>query len=133
VAKPSSRKATAVSTSTQVEKAFVYETLAALNRHVKNVLGDLDRLRALGLFDSKFRRESGRICQAMIEETRTWINFGLVEVLHEHEERDRARFGRIRDQWEKKFEDPQDILIEAERLRRQSGGRKPANPRADFV
>ncbi len=58
--------------------------------------------------------------QMTIEETRAWLNFGVVETLHEREERDRARFGRIRDRWEKKFEDPQDVLIQADRMRRSA-------------
>jgi hypothetical protein len=125
VAKSPRRKSTGDSTSNKVEKALVYEALAAINRHVQDVLQDLDDLRALGLFDSRFRRQSLRAFQATIEETRAWINFGLVEVLHEREERDRARFSSIRYQWEEKFQDPQDILIKAERLKRQSGGRNP--------
>ena len=113
-------KLTRDSASNNVEKALAYEALASINWHFADVIHDLDRLPALGLFDSRFLRESLRVWQAMIEETRAWINSGLVEVLHEREERDRGRFGRIRYQWEEKFQDPQDILIKAERLKRQS-------------
>jgi hypothetical protein len=97
-------------------KPHAYEALSALNQHFEQVLQNLDRLRELGLFDTRFRRESVQACQAMIEETRAWINFGSVEVLHEWEERDRAFFGRIRHQFEDKYQDPHDILLKAERL-----------------
>jgi hypothetical protein len=58
VAKPPRRKSTRDSASNNVKKSLAYETLAAINRHVEEVLQDLDRLRALGLFDSRFRRAS---------------------------------------------------------------------------
>lgn len=108
-----------------VKKGGAYEALAALNQHFEQVLQDLDRLRELGLVDTRFHRESLQACQAMIEETRAWLNFGVVEVLRDREEGDRAHFGRIRYQWEKKFEDPQDLLIRAKGLKRQAPARKP--------
>jgi hypothetical protein len=99
--------------------------LAALDQHFEHVLQNVDRLRKLGLFKTRFHRESLQACQAMIEETRAWLNFGVVEVLRDREEGDRAHFGRIRYQWEKKFEDPQDLLIRAKGLKRQAPARKP--------
>jgi hypothetical protein len=86
---------------------------------------DLNRLREFHLFDTRFRHESLRACGAMIEETRAWVNSGLIEVLHNLEERDRARFGRTRQRWEKKFEDPQDVFIKADRMKRPSAAGKP--------
>lgn len=65
-------------------------------------------------------------CQATIEETRAWANFEIVEILHEREERDRAHFGGLRFQWEKRFEDPQDVLIQAELLKRKLPAKKPS-------
>jgi hypothetical protein len=43
--------------------------------------------------DTRFRRESLEACRATIEETRARANFEVVEILHEWEERDRARWG----------------------------------------
>jgi hypothetical protein len=115
------RKLNRASRSAKVaKKECAYEALAALNQHFEQVLQDLDRLHELGLFDTRFHRESLQACKAMIEETRAWLNFGVVEVLRDREEGDRAHFGRIRSQWERKFEDPQDILIKAKGLKRQA-------------
>jgi hypothetical protein len=126
VANLSPRKSTRASRQANVvKKGGAYEALAALNQHFEQVLQDLDRLRELGLVDTRFHRESLQACQAMIEETRAWLNFGVVEVLRDREEGDRAHFGRIRYQWEKKFEDPQDLLIRAKGLKRQAPARKP--------
>jgi hypothetical protein len=65
------------------------------------------------------QRESLATCQATIEETPAWLNFQATEALHEREELDRARFGRVRRRLEKKYEDPHDVLIEAERFKRK--------------
>ena len=132
MAKPPHRKSTGDSASSDVEKTLAYETLAAINRHFEQVLQDLDRLRELGLVDSRFHRESLQACQAMIEETRAWLNFGVLEVLRDREEGDRAYFGRIRYQWEKKFEDPQDLLIRAKELKRRAPAKKPGQQQGNF-
>jgi len=44
--------------------------------------------------------------------------------LAEREERDWTYFGRLRHQREKKLRDPQDMLIEADRLRQRSKRRR---------
>ena len=81
------------------DKAAVYEPLSALNQHFEELLAT---------------------CQASIEETRAWVNFEATETLHDCEERDRAHFGRIRHGFEKKYEDPQDVLLRAERMQKQT-------------
>lgn len=106
-------------------KSPTYEALSALNQHFEDVLENLGRLRKLCLLDTRFRRESLEACWATIEETRAWANFEIVEILHEREERDRARWGRIRCRWESKLEDPQDVLIKPMQLRRKSPVNKP--------
>ena len=96
-------------------KTAVYGALSDLNRNLEQVLLDLERLKTLGMFRNRFKRESLATCQATIEETRAWLNFEVTETLHEREERDWAHFGRVRRRFEKKSRDPHDVLIEAER------------------
>jgi hypothetical protein len=105
-------------------KSLAYEALSALNLRFEEVLQNLDRLRELRLFDTGFRLETLGTCRAALEETRSWINFEITESLHDCEQRDWARFGRIRNQRERKFEDPEDVLIKADRLRRKSAVQK---------
>ena len=105
-------------------KSRAYDALFALNQHVEQALRDLERLRQLGLFETRFRRESLKACWAAIEETRAWINFETTEFLQEREQRDWARFGKVRRRWEEKYEDPKDALIEAERLTRKLAPKK---------
>jgi len=84
-----------------VPKLLVYEALAALNRDFEQVLLDLERLGALGVFPDRRQRQFLKACRATLEETRAWANFELVEILHEREEREWVRFARLRRRAEK--------------------------------
>lgn len=96
------------------QKLSVYETLHSLNEGFEGVLGDLRHLQGLPFF----HRQLVRAFQVVVEETRAWVNFELVETMHEREQSDWARFGRLRNRWEKRYRDPEDILLEAEQLKR---------------
>src|SRR5260370_41476030 len=96
-------------------KLPVYETLHALNRDFEQVLADLEKLRKLGMF----LPECSTIYQVMIQDMRANANSGLLEVLTEREMKDWTRFGKLRRAWEKDLEDPNDILREAEQLKKQ--------------
>jgi hypothetical protein len=106
-----------LSVKTPSQKLQAYEALHALNRGFGEVLEGLTRIIGLG-----FRRQLVRHFQVMVEETRAWANFELTATLHEREERDWARYGRLRNRWVKRLRDPNDALIAAERL--SQGGRK---------
>jgi hypothetical protein len=99
------------------QKLRAYQTLYTLNQSFENLLADLQRLQRLAFFRPEFLREF----QVMVEETRACINFELVEAMHSREQDDWARFGRLRQKWEKRYRDPQDVLIEAEKLRKSAG------------
>ena len=109
------------------QKLQQYEALYGLNRGLEQVITDLTRLMGLG-----FRRQIVRHFQIVIEESRAWANFELTLTLLGREERDWARYRRIRRQWEKRLRDP--VLIEAERLgqKRQEFSRSEA-PSGAFV
>src|SRR5437899_3663307 len=112
------------------QKLHAYQTLFTLNQAFENVLADLQRLQRLPFFRPEFLREF----QVMVEETRACVNFELVESLHSREQDDWTRFGRLRQQWEKRYRDTKDVLIEAERpkkkLRKSSGKRHKAGTHA---
>ncbi len=97
------------------QKLRVYEILHSLNLGFEQVLADLVRLQEFPFL----RREPLGHLQVVVEETRAWANFELVEVLHSREQDDWTRFGRLRHQWEKQYRDPNDVLIEAEKLKRK--------------
>ena|SRR5579864_9341474 len=104
------------------QKLGVYETLHSLNQGFEQVLADLRR------FDKSplFRRQLLHVLSVVIEETRAWANFEIVEVMHEHELSDWTRFSKLHRDWEKRYRDPNDVLLEAEELkqkRRKSVGK----------
>ena len=99
------------------QKLRIFEILHTLNRAFEQVLADLGRLQEFPFF----HREPLGHFQVVVEEIRAWANFELLEVLLDREQDAWARFGRRRDRWEKKYSDPDDILLEAERLKRKLG------------
>ena len=95
----------------------VYESLAALNHDFECVLAELARLHELGMFN----RDLANILRIVVKETRAWANFKLVEILQQREQDDWTRFGRMHRRWEKKLQDPNDVLIEAKLLMEKRG------------
>jgi len=101
----------------------VYESLAAMNHDFECVLAELARLHELGMFN----RDLANILRIVVKETRAWANFELVEILQQREQDDWTRFGRLHRRWEKKLQDPNDVLIEAKLLmekQRKAAGKK---------
>lgn len=78
----------------------VYGALAALNRDFDQVLRDLQRIEELRLFRHRWQRAFLKAWRATLEETRAWVSFEVVEILHQREEREWTRFGRMRQQQE---------------------------------
>ena len=101
------------------QKLRVYETLYSLNQAFEQVLVDLGRLQQFPFF----RHQRLRQFQVVVEETRAWANFELVGVMRDREQNDWTRFGRLRRQWETRYQDPDDVATAAVGLKR-----KPAKP-----
>src|SRR5260370_23161539 len=95
------------------EKFLVYDRLAGFNQAFAQVLQNLRTLEKLCSLQHDFF--SG--LQVTLEETRAWANYEVVGSLPDREEIDLGRFGRLRRQWVKKYEHPNDIQVYAERLK----------------
>jgi hypothetical protein len=93
-------------------KLRTYETVHHLNRAFELVRMNLERLDKLG-FDRRYMREY----RVMSEELRADVNHRLIETLQDREEKDWAHFGRLARRRERRLRDPNDVLIEAKRLR----------------
>jgi len=98
------------------EKLLAYDALAGFNQGLAQVLHNLRSLDKLGFLHG----EIFTALQVTLEETRAWANFEVIERLHGLEESDWSRFGRLRRRLEKKYENPDDLLLEAVRLKRPS-------------
>jgi hypothetical protein len=97
----------------------VFEAIADLNRGFDHVLADVERLKQLGFFRGEFSSRFAKTCRLTIEEMRAWAIFEVTEAIYQRAEEDWARFGRLLLEWEKKFKDPNDVLIEAERIKQK--------------
>ena len=49
-----------------------------------------------------------------MEDLRAQTNFEVIEHLSNREQHDWAHFGKLRRKWDKQFEDPDDVYLEAE-------------------
>jgi hypothetical protein len=101
VAKTKRQNSRLAAFSQNVPKVHVYDALATLNRDFEQVLADLERLERLRLFPLRWQRKVLKVWRATLEETRASVNFELVEILHQREERDWVGFGAIRQRLEK--------------------------------
>src|SRR5260370_35175482 len=75
-------------------------------------LAEFARLQELGMLNW----DLSTIFRIVLKETRAWANLELVEILKQREQDDWTRFGRLHRRWEKKLQDPNDVLIEAKHL-----------------
>jgi hypothetical protein len=101
-------------------KVLVYEALATLNRDFEQVLRDLERLKELRLFPHRWQRNFLKTWRVTLEETRAWANFELVELLHQREEQEWVRFGRIRQRLEKSSAAPAEMPVQTTARGRKS-------------
>jgi hypothetical protein len=62
-------------------------------------------MEALRLFPLRWQRRFLKECRAILEETRAWANFEVIEVLHQTEEREWTRLDRRRRRLEKRSAD----------------------------
>ena len=101
-------------------RTSIYDALSSINRGFEQIVEELERLRRLHLFRGKPGIQS---CRLAVEETRAWAAFEILEVLHEREQREWARFGRLRSRAEQRLEDSGDARLAAERETRKRSQR----------
>jgi hypothetical protein len=95
----------------------IHRTTARLNRGLDQALANLASLDRLGLL--RHKREFVKVCSLTLEEMRAWANYEIGEAVMDRAEKDWTRFGRLRHRREKRLRDPNDVLIEADQIRRR--------------
>ena len=95
-------------------KLLLYEALYSLNRGFADTLASLERLEHLGLF----RLEHLNAFKVALERTRAEANEELVQTLQSYEEEESARFDGMEREWQKQYQDPDDVFFAA-RARKQ--------------
>ena len=96
-------------------KLRLYEALYSLNRGFEDTLVSLERLEHLGMF----RLEHLNAFKVTLERTRAEANEELVQTLQGYEEEESARFGNMEREWEKQYQDPDDVFFAVQNRRRE--------------
>jgi len=98
---------------TPAQKYALYSTIASLNREFEFAIEHLGKLR-----EFKFRREPIDAIIAKVEELRCWSNSEFLEIQLEREEKEIVRWERLSMAYDATWQDPNDVLLEADRIRR---------------
>jgi hypothetical protein len=89
----------AVTHLTNAQKLKLYSALFELNRGYGFIFSALHNLRQMGVFNTLTLQE----LQGLSKEMQSQTNHSLLETLHDLEERDWARFGKIRNEMDKRL------------------------------
>ena len=103
-------------------KLRIYEYLFLLNQKLQEAVQILKQLEKCPWL----RRDFLRSFQVEIEDLRAQTNFEVIEHLSDREQHDWAHFGKLRREWDRQFQDPDDVYFEAEQ--REEERRKKGLP-----
>ena len=101
-------------------KLRAYHAVYSLNRAFAFVLLSFERLEQLGMFRLKYLRAF----RAMTQELQSGANFEITGMLLNREEKDWTHFGTVVRKWQKLFEDPRDVLLDAKRAQQRLAKKK---------
>jgi hypothetical protein len=87
----------AMERNNSAEKAEIYQTLAFMNRAFARIVAHLESFRRTGAITAKYTR----LFQGFTQEVQAEINLEVMEGMDSIEMHDWARFGRVREKWEK--------------------------------
>jgi hypothetical protein len=80
-----------------IQKCKVYHTLSRLNSAFAAVVATFDTLQQAGVVSTKYKRRF----EGFTLELQAEINSDILSPLHDAELRDWARYGKVRQRWEK--------------------------------
>jgi hypothetical protein len=103
-------------------KLRIYEYLFLLNLKLQETVQILKQLEKC----SWLRRDFLQSFQIEVEDLRAQTNFEVIEHLSDREQHDWAHFGKRRREWNRQFEDPDDVYLKAEQ--REEERRKQGLP-----
>src|SRR5262245_45520028 len=83
--------------SNAAEKAQIYETLSSMNKAFAGIVAHIESFRQAGAIAPKY----ARLFQGFTQEVQAEVNLEVLEGMDSIEMRDWARFGRVRERWEK--------------------------------
>jgi hypothetical protein len=104
------------------KKAGIYHTLYRINAAFSAIVEQYEALREMGVVSARFSRRY----EGFTRELQAEFNQDFLLPLHGMELDDWARFGKVRQRWEKQLRDPDDAALEARKQRKEqrAAGRK---------
>ena len=109
-------------------KVRIYEYLFLLNQKLQETVQILKQLEKCPWL----RRDFLRSFQVEVEDLRAQTNFEVIEHLSDREQHDWAHFGKLRREWDRQFEDPDDVYLKAEQ-REKERGKQGLPPRLGII
>lgn len=109
-------------------KLRIYEYLFLLNQKLQETVQILKQLEKCPWL----RRDFLRSFQVEVEDLRAQTNFEVIEHLSNREQHDWAHFGKLRREWDRQFEDPDDVYLKAEQ-REKERGKQGLPPRLGII
>jgi hypothetical protein len=103
-------------------KLRIYEYLFLFNQKLQDAVQILKQMEKCPWL----RRDFLRSFQIEVEDLRAQTNFEVIEHLSDREQHDWAHFGKLRREWDRQFEDPDDVYLKAEH--RENERRKQGLP-----
>lgn len=85
------------------QKAEIYETLSSINMAFAGVVAHIQTMQKAKVLTPKF----SRLFQSFAQEVQAELNLEVLQFMDSLEMADWARFGRIRDKWEKYLRGPE--------------------------
>jgi hypothetical protein len=98
---------------------LVLECAENLNRAFDQVLSEALRLKQMGFFSGEVSSRFLKTCRLSVEELRAWAMAEVTEDVLDWAEHDWGHYGVQRFRFEEKFRDPEDVLKQAERLKKE--------------
>jgi hypothetical protein len=109
-------------------KLRIYEYLFQLNQRLQETVQILKQLEKCPWL----RRDFLRSFQVEVEDLRAQTNFEVIEQMSDREQHDWAYFGKLRREWDRRFEDPDDVYLKAEQ-REQERRKRGLPPRLGII
>jgi hypothetical protein len=109
-------------------KLRIYEYLFLFNQKLQEAVQILKQLERCPWL----RREFLRSFQIELEDLRAQTNFEVLEHMSDREQHDWAYFGKLRRDWDRQFEDPDDVYLKAEQ-REKERGKQGLPPRLGII
>ena len=95
-------------TTMKKDTPLIYDSLCTINRSFEQILTELERVEQLDWFRGCAPLKAVGLA---VQETRAWTISEILDVLHQREEREWMRLGRLRSAQEKRLERSGDVPV----------------------